>query len=221
LSLLSQVRLLKLRDVELFHAEHGLHGPLGFGRGVVGDEFQEKAGDDLPGEAEFVFQPTALLGVFVAAGGEFVSEVVHFRLCLALDLKRDGFVEFEDRTTVDGGEGLAIQFERHAQDRPSRFAVDFLADFGVASDLRDLGILENGGVEPGDFLGLMVEPKARDNGVDGGHGWLLASLKKEGEVLSLLPSGRVGRTKINRHPGGSSYLQKARLLSADFSRWQT
>lgn len=50
-------------DVEFFHLEHGLQ------RFRVPEQFRETRRDDLPGEAEFVFEPAAL--AFAAAGGEF------------------------------------------------------------------------------------------------------------------------------------------------------
>jgi hypothetical protein len=50
-------------DVEFFHLEHGLQ------RFRVPEQFGKAGGDDLPGEAELVFEPAAL--AFAAAGGEF------------------------------------------------------------------------------------------------------------------------------------------------------
>src|SRR6476659_2087011 len=59
------IRVLQPGNVQLLHSHHRLHGPLGFRGSVVGDEREEDAGDDLPGEAILVLQPAALLGVFV------------------------------------------------------------------------------------------------------------------------------------------------------------
>src|SRR5262245_62943445 len=97
---LSRVCALEPGDVDLLHLEHGLHhasGPLRVG---VAHPLEEDAGHDLPGHAVLVLEPAALLCLRVATQGERVPVMVDLRLRLAVDLKRDGFVELEDGATV-------------------------------------------------------------------------------------------------------------------------
>ena len=61
------ISLFDLGDVELLHLEHHLKGSLislGF---MVGEQFIQFSGNDLPGQAVFVFQPAALLSLFISA----------------------------------------------------------------------------------------------------------------------------------------------------------
>ena len=54
-------------------------------------------------------------------------------------------------------------------------AVEFFAGFGVARDVGDFGVFEDGSVEVGGFFGIAVEPEAWGDFVgdfDGHGGWL-------------------------------------------------
>ena len=65
----------KLCDVELLHLHHGLH------RLWMFDEFGQARGNDLPSEAELVFEPAALN--LAAAGSELRPVIVDFLLRVA------------------------------------------------------------------------------------------------------------------------------------------
>lgn len=79
---------LKISDDDFTHLHHGLHYTVGFGGIGVVHEFGESGGDDLPGEAIFVFEPTT--HAFLAAvGGEFVPVVVDFFLGVDADKEGD------------------------------------------------------------------------------------------------------------------------------------
>ena len=106
--------------------------------------------------------------LLIAAGGELLPVVVHFFLRLAIDLKRDGLVELEDRAAVERGECLPVQLEGHGHDRSGRLAVDLPPGFAVARDVPDLRVLEDADIERGGLLGLIVEPQDRGRFV----GWL-------------------------------------------------
>src|SRR3989442_15124389 len=46
--------------VDLTHLKHGLHGPARLRRVRIMEQLEHGDGDDLPGQAEFVFEPAAL-----------------------------------------------------------------------------------------------------------------------------------------------------------------
>src|SRR3954449_430002 len=96
-------RSLQLRAVELLHLEHRLHHALHLRRVRVGHELVEQLGNDLPRQAEAVFQPPAL-ALLATALDEAVPEVVDLGLVLTEDLERDRLIQRELRTTVEGGE---------------------------------------------------------------------------------------------------------------------
>jgi hypothetical protein len=91
-------------DVDFFHSHHGLHGFW-----VFDDELGQAGGDDLPSDAELVFEPAAL--DLFAAFGEFGPVVVDFLLSVAADDEGDGLGEFKSGATVEGGEFLAFELE--------------------------------------------------------------------------------------------------------------
>src|ERR1700739_4991892 len=74
-------RSFELGEVDFFHSHHGLQGFWGF------YEFGEAGGDDLPGDTELVFEPSAL--DLFAAGGEFRPVVVDLLLGVATDDEGD------------------------------------------------------------------------------------------------------------------------------------
>jgi len=147
-------------DIELFHAHHGLERALGGCGSWVVEQGGQHPGDDLPGEAELIFDPAALLGAGIAADGEFFPVVIDLLLIFALDLEGDGFAEFEDRAAVECGEGLAFEFKGHGHHRTWRAAMDFLAGLAITRDFGDFRILKNPDVKPGGVFALMIEPEA-------------------------------------------------------------
>jgi hypothetical protein len=147
-------------DIEFLHLQHGLKGPLGFCGVRIGEQLRQDLGYNLPGEAKLILQPAALLRLRIAALGQPLPVVIHFLLSRALNLKRDGLVELENRSTIERGEGLSVQLKGHRQHRPGRLPVDFLSGLRIARDGDDFRVFENGGVKAGGVFGLVVEPQA-------------------------------------------------------------
>ena len=103
------VGLLQRGDVDFFHLQHGLADSFGFLGVVVLQHLGEHFGDDLPDEAEFVFDPAAVERF--AAGGEFVPEVVYFLLSFAINQEGYGGIEGVVRAAIERAEFLAIENE--------------------------------------------------------------------------------------------------------------
>ena len=151
-------------QVELLHAEHGLHRSL---RPPWSGSFSSSTmpiGHDLPGQAVLVLEPAAR--ALLAALGELVPVVVDLVLVGAVDQQRDRLVEGELRAAVDGGELLAVEHEVDGQHRAGLAR----AGLAVVGDVRDLRVREHRDVELGGLLALGVEPEV---GGDPGHGALL------------------------------------------------
>jgi amino acid efflux transporter len=118
------VRPLKLRDVELAHLEHGLHGPAGLVAVRVTEQFAEHGRDDLPGQAVAVLEPTALAGL-TAAREELLPVVVDLLLGLHADEQRDRLGEGELRAAVEHHELAAGQLEGAGEYRARRHGTAF------------------------------------------------------------------------------------------------
>ncbi|MNI68665.1 hypothetical protein D3C73_1243740 [compost metagenome] len=140
---------------------HRQHGALGFYRVGVLDHLHHRHRDDLPGHAEFVLEPAALLCLDRPAGGQASPEVVDFFLGLAVDLERDRFVEDEVRATVKTRERLPIEFETDRHDRTDFPAVELLPGLAVVSDGGDFRVIEDRTVKLCGLFGLTIEPEAR------------------------------------------------------------
>src|SRR5690554_5665647 len=95
----------QLRDVQLAHAQHGLHGALRARRVRVAAEFVERRGDYLPGDAEAVPEPAAHR-LLASALLQALPVVVDLLLVLAAHVHGDGFRELEVRAAVVGVETL-------------------------------------------------------------------------------------------------------------------
>lgn len=157
-----------LGEIDLLHAEEGLHGAAGLvavgAEGVVDEEL----GEDLPGDAEFVLHPATLLGFNGAAFGEPVPVVVDLGLGLTGELEGDGFVEFEMRAAIEGGESQAIEFKSDGHDRSGFMAVLLFSCVGVICDVGDPRVFEDADVKVHGFFGIVIEPEAgSDLGVHG------------------------------------------------------
>src|SRR5262245_46905406 len=114
--------------------------------------------DHLPGEPVFVLEPAARM--LLAALGEPVPEIIDLRLVLAIDLERDGLVEGELRSAIEGREFLSRDLEVDPHHRGRLLAVNVLALVWIACDPDDLLVLEHRDVERRGLLGLSVEPQA-------------------------------------------------------------
>src|SRR5436190_583188 len=89
-----------------------------------------------------IFQPAAL-HLFPSLG-EALPHPVDLALRFAVHDEGDGFRELELGTAVQREELLPVEPEPHRQDAPLRPR----HAFSVASDLAELRILEDGGIEP-------------------------------------------------------------------------
>src|SRR5579859_26142 len=76
---------LEIRDHDLLHLEHGIGGGHGLVPVRAAEELTHLPGNDLPGEAEPVLEPAALLGL--GAGREPAPEVVDLVLVGALHIE--------------------------------------------------------------------------------------------------------------------------------------
>src|SRR3972149_2151176 len=139
-------------DVDLAHLKHRLHDPLGFLRVGVPQEFRQGSRNDLPRHTVLILQPAAL--PFFSTLGELFPQLIHFLLCLAVHIERDGLGELELRTTVQGYKRHACDLERHNHGGPFR-AWPRLA---VSLNLHDSRILEDGGVSSRRLFGLSIKP---------------------------------------------------------------
>src|SRR5690242_9383232 len=156
-SRLSGKRALQRRDVELLHAHQRAHGPLALSAVGIGEHLRQNLRHNLPGHAEFILQPAAL--AFLTAIGEFAPEVIDFALTVAHHLEGDRLVKPEMRPAVERGEALAVELKLDGQDRARLLAMDVAPGLGVAAELVDPRILEDGDVEIGRLLSLRVEPQ--------------------------------------------------------------
>src|SRR6476469_2103737 len=80
-------RLAQLRDVELGHLEHGLHGPFGGGRVATAQVVVQLSRHDLPRDAEAILQPAAHTRL-AAAGLERLPVVIYLGLVGTIDAER-------------------------------------------------------------------------------------------------------------------------------------
>src|SRR5512142_534389 len=94
------VRVLQLPDVELLHLQHGFGDALRARAVGALHHLPKDPRDDLPGEAEPVLEPAALLRL--AAFGQLLPEEIHFLLGIAVHHEREGRREGELRPAVEG-----------------------------------------------------------------------------------------------------------------------
>src|ERR1700722_11346445 len=88
------IGLVEIGDDDLLHLHHGLHDAIGLLAIGIAEVAAERRGHDLPGQAEFVLEPSAMRRL-AAIGGQLAPEVVH--LFLGLDADEEGYrlVELE------------------------------------------------------------------------------------------------------------------------------
>src|SRR6267142_7152998 len=145
--------LVEVGDDDLLHLHHGLHGAIGLFAIGIAHVTAEGRGHNLPGQAEFVLEPSAFR--FLAAlGDQSVPEVVHLFLALDADEEGDRLVELVFWAAIEGVELLPLELEARHE----------------VIDGFDLGIGKHRFVE-GDSLGdIVVEPEERR---DRSHGDVL------------------------------------------------
>src|SRR5450755_2884192 len=81
------IRLVEVGDHDLLHLHHGLHGAIGLLAIRIPQVTAEGRGHNLPGQAEFVLEPSAFR-FLAAVGDQSVPEVVHLLLALDADEER-------------------------------------------------------------------------------------------------------------------------------------
>src|SRR6266487_784920 len=143
--------LLQALDVDLLHLQHRLHGRIRLLGILVAHQFAEDGGNDLPGHAILVLEPTALLVCF--ARGEFPPQIVHFLLRLTVHEQRDRGCELVLGTAVQRIELLPLELERATHDGAVR----------ARHQAHDLGVLEDRNIELHRLFSLAVEPEKRDD----------------------------------------------------------
>jgi hypothetical protein len=149
-------------DIDLLHLKHRLHNAFGFFLIAVVQHVDQNGGSDLPRQTEFVLEPAA--GRFLATVcGEFIPEIIHFLLRLAVYDEGDGFIEFEKRSTVKSDELLAFDFEFDRQHRSDRMPGFFRCFFSAPENSADLRIFEERRVEVRGLLGLTIKPQEWSN----------------------------------------------------------
>ena len=110
------------------------------------------------------------------ASRELVPVVIHFLLALAIDDQRNRLGKLELGAAVQCGELLSVERELDDHDGPGFLAVVFFAGRGVTLDMGDFGVAAKGGnVVVGGLFGLVLEPEAGGNFVDGHCGLLCYS----------------------------------------------
>src|ERR1043166_467841 len=147
-------------DVEFLRLKNGIHDTTRFGCVGALQQLRHDGGNHLPGEAELVFEPAALLRVRVAARAQFAPVIIDLLLFVANDLERDGLIESKLRTAVQRDEVRAERVELDGQNAAFGLVVDFKTLFSIARDVADFAVPKNGGIKFGGFFGLIVEPQA-------------------------------------------------------------
>ena len=100
--------LVKVGDDDLLHLHHGLHGAIGLFAIGIAQVTAEGRGHNLPGQAEFVLEPSAFR-FLAAVGDQSVPEVVHLFLAFDADEEGDSLVELvfwagqAQRRSIRGG----------------------------------------------------------------------------------------------------------------------
>ena len=77
---LSGIRFAQRCDIEFLHREQNVHDAVDFLGVGVAHHIVDVVGNDLPRDAELVLEPSALLGVLVAAGRELVPTGIELLL---------------------------------------------------------------------------------------------------------------------------------------------
>src|ERR1700722_20857062 len=102
---LAGICLVEVSDDDLLHLHHGLHGAIGLFAIGIAQVTAEGRGHNLPGQAEFVLEPSAFR-FLAAVGDQSVPEVVHLFLALDADEERNRLVESIFWAAIEGVEPL-------------------------------------------------------------------------------------------------------------------
>src|SRR5262245_49744492 len=149
---------LELRHLELHHRHHGFHHSFHLPGVPITDQLGESSRDNLPGETEGVFDPTAFRGVRSCLH-ELVPVFIHFILIRAVHVERDPLREAEVRTSVVAHEELTTNDELGGADGTI---------LARAGDVAYFGVRKRRGVELDRSFELVVEHKEGCHFVHGG-----------------------------------------------------
>src|SRR5713101_8622154 len=154
--LAAAVRVLQLRDVELFHLQHRLHGRTGIAGLRVGEQLAEHRRNDLPRQSELVLQPAAR--TFLAAvTGELAPVPVDLCLRLASHHEREALGERERRSAVERRVFAPVELEHGVEDlAPGDGGVGF-----AANEVQHLRVREQRDVELDGLFAPVAEHDAR------------------------------------------------------------
>lgn len=142
---------LELRHVEFHHRHHGFHHCLHLPGVPITGQFSESSRDNLPGETEGVFDPTACRGRRSCLH-ELVPVFIHFSLIRAVHVERDPLREAEVRTPVVAHEELTTNDELGGADGTV---------LARAGDVAYFGVWKRRGVELDRRFELVVEHEER------------------------------------------------------------
>ena len=93
----------------------------------------------------------------------FSQKIVHVLLRLAVHHKRDRFIKFEMRTTVQSDELLAFRLEFNGHYRTLRSSGDLFSLFAITGNFPSLGIFEDGCVKLDRLFDVIIEPQKWSN----------------------------------------------------------
>src|SRR5215203_2888740 len=144
---------LELGDLDLAHLQHRRHHALRLLLVRIADQLAQDLGNDLPGDAVLVLEPTAR--ALLAPFGELAPVRVDLLLVLAVDLERDGLVRLEVGAAVQRREALSVELEDNGHDR----ALVPRTRGAVTRDLHDPGAREDRRVQLRRLFALGVEPE--------------------------------------------------------------
>src|SRR5262249_8758568 len=156
------VGLFQRFDIDFLHLKHRLHHAFGFFLIAIMQHVDQNGWRHLPRHPEFIFKPAARRFLATVCG-EFLPEIIHFLLRVAVYYKGDRFVEFEKQAAVKSDEPLAFDFELNRQYRSDRPPCFFRCLFGIAENSNDLRIFEERRVKVHGLLGLIIKPKEWSN----------------------------------------------------------
>jgi hypothetical protein len=89
--------------------------------------------------------------------------MIDLYLRLAIDLKRNGFVEFEHGAAIEGSKRLPVEFEGNGHYRSRGLTMMLISRFSIAGYVNDLRIWKNAGIKRNCLFCLIIEPQTWGN----------------------------------------------------------
>src|SRR5512133_1791338 len=106
----TSTRRLDCGDVDLSHLQHRIEGALGDGGIGIGDRFDQSDRRNLPGQAPFVFAPSAGT-LFAAVADDRVPVTIGFSLVSGCNLERECFAVLERGAAIEPEAGDSHHYE--------------------------------------------------------------------------------------------------------------